>query len=116
MEIKLNWKTYSLLVILLITITFVWYTTTPGKYDDFAKCLKEKEAIIYGAEWCGNCQDQKVMFGKSFKYIDYVECPKNPELCKEMNIEGYPTWIINGRPYLGLQELQTLSSLTNCPL
>jgi hypothetical protein len=92
-----------------------------GEYDDFAKCLTEKGATIYKAYWCGHCNNQKAMFGDSFKYINSVECdPKGdnakPELCTQNNIRGYPTWIINGTHYEGEQSLQTLSSLTGCSL
>src|SRR3989344_460132 len=40
------------------------YSISPGSYDDFAKCLTEKEAIMYGAiEWCKYTQEQAGMFG-----------------------------------------------------
>jgi hypothetical protein len=61
--------------------------------DAFAKCLTEKGFTLYGAEWCENCKIQKDVFGESFKYIKYVECPKNTELCLDVGIQGYPTWI-----------------------
>ena len=31
----------------------------PGKYDTFAKCIKDRGAIFYGAFWCPHCQAQK---------------------------------------------------------
>jgi glutaredoxin len=94
----------------------VWHVLTPGKYDDFAKCLSEKGAVMYGAEWCSRCKDQKMLFGKSFKYVTYVECPENPKLCKEKGIERYPTWIIDDVSYEGVQRLEKLGSLTGCSL
>jgi glutaredoxin len=100
----------------LLLFAIVWHTLTPGKYDDFAKCLTEKNVTMYGAEWCQSCKKQKMLFGKSFKYINYVECPENPVLCKEKGIERYPTWTIDGETYLGVKQLEKLSSLTGCPL
>ena len=93
----------------------------PGKYDSFAQCLTEKGAAMYGAYWCNHCAAQKEMFGKSFKYINYVECDARgenakPELCEQAGITGYPTWIINGETYKGVQQLETLASITNCTI
>jgi hypothetical protein len=62
--------------------------------DAFAKCLTAKGLTMYGAVWCPHCQDQKALFGDSFKYIKYVECPDNTQLCIDKNIQGYPTWIM----------------------
>jgi len=27
--------------------------------DEFAICLTDSGAVIYGTEWCGHCRDQK---------------------------------------------------------
>ena len=62
--------------------------------DTFAKCLTEKGLTFYGAEWCSHCKEEKALFGDSFKYIKYVECPENTQLCLDKNIQGYPTWIL----------------------
>jgi hypothetical protein len=62
--------------------------------DVFAKCLTEKGWTMYGAEWCAHCKDQKELFGASFQYIKYVECPDNVQLCIDKGINGYPTWIV----------------------
>lgn len=62
--------------------------------DAFAKCLTEKGWVMYGAEWCGHCKVQKALFGDSFKYIKYIECPDNTQLCLDKEISGYPTWKI----------------------
>ena len=62
--------------------------------DIFAKCLTEKGMTFYGAEWCSHCKAQKELFGESLKYIKYVECPDNTQLCIDKGIQGYPTWIL----------------------
>src|SRR3989338_4206413 len=69
----------------------------PGKLDQFAQCLKDRGAVFYGAFWCPHCQNQKAMFGASQKLLPYVECSTTDgkgqlQLCKDKNIEGYPTW------------------------
>ena len=35
----------------------------PGPLDDFAKCLTENGAVMYGAPWCKYTAGQKAMFG-----------------------------------------------------
>ncbi len=83
------------------------YMSRPGKWDDFAKCLTEKGAVMYGENWCPFTNAQKAMFGKSFKYIHY-------EVKKDLKVR--PTWIINGTKYETVQSFQRLSELTGCPL
>ncbi len=124
MEIKIGVKAL-LIVVVLIVVGIVGYSVSgyfvnngdnSGKYDNFAKCLASKGATMYGAEWCGHCKEQKDMFGASFKYVNYVECPDNQALCEQKGITGYPTWIINELPYSGTQSFERLSQLTGCSL
>lgn len=87
----------------------------PGKYDAFARCLTEKGVVMYGAEWCPHCQNQKKLFGSSFQYVTYVECPKEPKVCLEKNITGYPTWLTaSGMKLEGEQRLEKLAEVTGC--
>ena len=85
-----------------------------GNYDSFAKCLTEKGARMYGTEWCSHCQAQKALFGKSFQYVFFTDCDLDSAACKQVNITGYPTWIINGTQYPGEQTLQNMGFLTDC--
>jgi glutaredoxin len=108
------------LILGIVIVIGVAYSSISGYFvktnnlDDFAKCLKSKGATMYGAEWCPHCQEQKKMFGDSFKYVNYVECPENQVLCEQMGVTGYPTWIINGVSYPGAQSLEKLKELTGC--
>lgn len=110
------------LIILGITIISVtWFLSRPtpasSSLDSFAKCLAEKKVTMYGADWCPHCQEEKKAFGSSFKYVPYVECPRNPKACLDKGIEGYPTWIMgDGSKLIGEQGLQTLSEKTGCSL
>lgn len=94
----------------------------PGKFDEFAQCLKKNGAIFYGTFWCSHCQNQKKMFGKSAKYLPYIEC-STPDgrgqlaICKDKNIEGYPTWEFSDSSRLsGAIPLAQLSEKTGCQL
>jgi hypothetical protein len=83
-----------------------------------AKHLHSVGAKMYGAFWCSHCNEQKQIFGReATKILDYVECFPNgagkgkkmaPE-CAAAGIEGFPTWIINGKVLGGDQELPILA-------
>lgn len=97
----------SIAVLLLLgsLITYSWLS--PGKYDNFAKCLTEKGAVMYGEDWCQYTQGQKNMFGKSFKYINYKV---------KKDLRKRPTWIIDGKKHETVQSFQRLSALTGCEI
>jgi len=89
----------------------------PAWIEGLAKYLTEKGMVMYGAYWCSHCKAQKEEFGNAVKYIDYVECDAsgpnaNPDECKANNIEGYPTWIYQGKQYSGEQSLEKLAQIT----
>ncbi len=93
-------------VLLLILGSWIVYSSlSPGKYDEFAKCLTEKGAVMYGEDWCKYTNAQKGMFGKSFKYINYQ--------VKE-DLRKRPTWVIDGESYETVQSFERLSVLTGC--
>ncbi|MDD5068767.1 MAG: thioredoxin domain-containing protein [Candidatus Pacebacteria bacterium] len=100
----------------------VFYSNQPGTHDVFAQCLTEKGATFYGAFWCPHCQATKALFGKSIKYVKYVECSTPDgsgqlQVCKDKNIETYPTWeFADGSRLTGELSLQELSDKTSCPL
>jgi thiol-disulfide isomerase/thioredoxin len=101
---------------------FIVYQQTPGKYDNFVNCLKEKGAVFYGTFWCPHCQNQKAMFGKSAKLLPYTEC-STPDgrdqlaICRDKKIEGYPTWeFADGSREVGEISLAKLAEKTSCPL
>lgn len=85
--------------------------------EKLAKYLKEQGMILYGAYWCSHCKEQKALFGDAVKYLDYVECDAkgdgaNPDECVARGIEGYPTWIYNGKQYSGVQSLEDLAEIS----
>ncbi len=107
----MNIKKYSGLLVTLAAVIVVIgglvylsnrESGAPGQYDGLAQCLTEKGVKFYGASWCPHCAEQKRMFGKSMKYVDYVECavPGNQrgqtQACDDAKIESYPTWVFPG--------------------
>ncbi|MBS3165199.1 hypothetical protein J4439_07255 [Candidatus Woesearchaeota archaeon] len=85
--------------------------TGPGPLDDFAKCLTEKGAVVYGAiSWCEYTKEQRGMFGPSWRYIHYED------FSKDQRIKVTPTWLINGQYYEKVQSMDRLAGLTGCAL
>lgn len=94
----------------------------PGKYDEFATCLKDKGAIFYGAFWCPHCQAQKKLFGSSAKLLPYVECSTldgngQTQICIDKGVNSYPTWdFADGERINGEVSLDKLVEKTSCVL
>ncbi len=91
-----------------------------AKMDEFAQCLAKKNLVMYGSFLCSHCDDQKKLFGDSFKYVHYVECsamglPQDQNKCKLAQIRFTPTWILpNGERLIGVQSLKQLSDKAGC--
>ncbi len=121
-------------IYILIGLLFVggvaWLIMTPGKagapskLDGFAQCLKTNGAVFYGAFWCKYCQSQKAEFGRSAKYLPYVECstPNGrglTQVCKDAGIKSYPTWQFGQSTTTrisGKASLEDLAKATSCIL
>ena len=85
--------------------------------EGFAGCLVNSDAIFYGTEWCGFCTQQKQILGDVFSSYSnefYVDCDIETDRCRSAGVTGYPTWIINGRPYVGVQSVEALSAAIGC--
>jgi uncharacterized membrane protein/glutaredoxin len=80
-----------------------------------AEHLARTDAKFYGAYWCPHCMEQKRIFGSAAGRLPYVECsPLGPntrqaKVCESLRIETYPTWMINGQRYVGVQTLEGLA-------
>jgi thiol-disulfide isomerase/thioredoxin len=123
-------KSRNIIIIIVLALVVVgvsgyllWAQNTgPGKLDDFAKCLKDKGAIFYGAFWCPHCQNEKSSFGSSKQYLPYVECStpdSNGQLqvCKDAGVTVYPTWkFADGSKVEGEMSLKELADKTGCVL
>src|SRR4030095_5057246 len=107
--------------LVVVVVAYVVLTSGPGKYDDFAKCLSQKDVKMYGAFWCPHCKEQKAEFGSSVQYLPYVECSTPDgqgqlQVCIDAGIKSYPTWDFNGKKETGVFTLAELSQKTSCPL
>jgi uncharacterized membrane protein/glutaredoxin len=110
-------------IIIALHLYFAGYWGDAEKPEDpwvkaLAEHLTRVDAKFYGASWCPHCQDQKKLFGSSVKRVPYIECspggrqaPQAP-VCKEKNIQSYPTWVIDGQRHVAVMPLDTLAQLS----
>ena len=88
---------------------------------EFAEYLAANDIKFYGAFWCSHCKEQKALFGAvAASKLLYVECDKNGEnsqrqLCKDINIQMFPTWVIQGKYFPGTKNLKELAELSGYP-
>lgn len=109
-----RWGLHSgLLALAVIAALHIYYSGLFQPAEDprlraLAIHLQETDARYYGAFWCPNCQAQHELFGASSERLPYVECTPDGRngmvsfSCVSKDINGYPTWIINGKRYQGL--------------
>lgn len=118
-------STSTILIAVLVVLggligAAVWQNIRPTGLDDFAKCLTENGATMYGAWWCPHCQEQKADFGPSFKFVNEIECGAgrgqfNTAACPD--ITSTPTWTdSSGKSYAGRQALSELATIYGCQL
>jgi hypothetical protein len=105
-----------LLSIILLAAAFYIKSQKPSRFDDFARCLSEKKVIIYGNDACQYTIKQRNLFENAQKYLTYVKCADNKELCDSKGVKITPTWEINGKMYEGVQTFEMLSDLSGCSL
>jgi len=123
---KKKFKNWGIFLVILIVIVGIGYWMTlednsPGKYDGFAQCLTDSGVKMFGAFWCPHCQQQKEVFGNSWKNVNYIEC-SNPDrsqnaVCQSEGIEGYPIWeFADGERQTGFIPLVSLADKSGCSL
>jgi hypothetical protein len=116
---RLIWA--GMVLVLVAGYIGFWYHSN-RRYDEFAKCLASRQAKMYGLYWCPHCADQKAMFGKSFRYVPYVECAikDSHELapgCTAAGVKLFPAWQFGtSKPIEGVFPMQELSDKTGCKL
>lgn len=120
-ETKQNKKIYlfiSLIAIILLSLLvyFLFFintdkTNSEKNDDDFFECLS-KISTLYVQKGCSHCTTQKNILGEGIKYINTIDCMEEREKCSK--ISGTPTWIINGKMFVGVQSIEKLKSISNC--
>jgi len=98
-------------------------TESTPEWVALARHLKDTGAKMYGAFWCSHCLDQKLLFGaEAVKEMPYVECFPNgfergnvqmADACTAANLQGFPTWEIDGKRLEGDLTFKQLAKASN---
>lgn len=124
LEMERRTKVIASFIFLIALVTGLyffsdWFSKTTGyliedeeREVELAKCLSEKNIVLYGAKKCPDCKKQKDIFGNGFKYINYKECNGTIGKCQELR--GVPAWEVNGRIIYGVKSLEELGFLAGC--
>ncbi|MEK7623836.1 MAG: hypothetical protein AAB408_04195 [Patescibacteria group bacterium] len=118
----LTYVAIGIVVVVIGGLFIIKRQGSPGPLDGLAQCIKDSGAVFYGAFWCPHCQSQKKSFGRSEKYLPYVECSTpngqgQTVACIEKKIESYPTWTFaDGSTETGALSIERLAEKTGCTL
>lgn len=88
------------------------------KQKTFAECIAEK-AVMYTVYWAPDNEAQLNIFGDDKDLITVVECDASAQnnkadVCKDFGFTTYPSWIIDGKVWKGVQSQLRLSEATGC--
>lgn len=108
---KSSWITLVVIILVLILAYWLINRDPNGAPEDIAKCIGEN-AVLYTQLGCPACETQEEKFGENKKHLNIVDCFFELEKCSE--IERTPTWIIDGKKYVGIQSIEKLQELTGC--
>lgn len=105
-------------IIELMAYNFEPEAISSAKKTELAKCIAKNWYIMYWANWCEHCKEQKSYFGEeAFRYLSYVECTIETEKCDREWISAYPTLKSNNWfEEIGTKTLFLLWQITSCPL
>lgn len=109
-------KSHLFLLVLAaaVLILLIFWPQAVVSKKSLGKCLTEKGVIMYGADSCENCANQKKLFGEDFINVNYINCEFYYEECQKKGISVYPLWALNNRVLAGAQTLPVLSKFAGC--
>jgi len=110
--------TLILLVILAVVIIFVFKNQNNNlnynnSEDEIIRCIAEN-SVLYVSKTCGHCAAQKEILGEHLSFFEIIDCTTEQNKCAQNEIMYVPTWIINGKKYVGKKSLNELKGLTGC--
>ena len=105
--------TFLIIFGVLILAVFLINNKKGETSEEIAKCIASKSKL-YIQLGCHACITQENLFGESYQYLNKIDCYYDTQTCINENITATPTWIINGKKYIGVQSIEELQQITNC--
>lgn len=113
---KKKMRVITIIIILLVIALSTYIITSKPKTKttkEIAKCIGEK-STLYIQVGCSACKYQEEMFEENYQYLNTIDCFYDTQTCIDKEIQGTPTWEINGKKYLGAKSIDKLKELTGC--
>ena len=113
---------FVILVVLLFGLYFFaeWFSRTTGyalgedKKIKLARCLEEKNAILFTSATCPSCNNQIMLFGETAsEYLKVFEC-ESADQSQCSDLKGVPAWKINREFYYGFKNFKELIEISKC--
>ena len=103
--------TAIIIICVILLAIFILRKDYPETDKGTTKCIGDN-SILYTRLGCHFCEVQEDIFGENYQYLNVIDCFFEEGQCT--NINGTPTWIIEGRIYEGVQSVEKLKELTGC--
>lgn len=110
---KKSWITWTIIILVILLGIYIINRPYPETQEEVVKCIAGK-SVLYSQLGCHACETQEEIFGENYKHIEVVDCFFEQNECIEKEIQGTPTWIINGEKHLGVQTIDELREITGC--
>jgi len=110
---KRGWITFCVILGVIILSAVILTRQNEKVSEETAKCIGQKSKL-YVQLGCSACVKQEKIFGDSYQYLNRTDCWFEREKCLEAEISATPTWIINGKSYIGVQTIEKLKELAEC--
>ena len=119
---KWKWKLFwaSIVVIIFLIFIFRWAMTDNSEItESIIECIT-KNSTLYTSKTCGNCFEQEKELGEYVNHFNIIDCtgpeqsPTGYNECQMMRLISVPTWIIDGKKYMGVRKLNELKKLAGC--
>ena len=112
----MNKKEYLIMVgiVIVIVLIILGVKYVQNNHVDPSKSSIEciaNNSILYATTTCGSCHEQLEILGDNVDLFNIVYCDEDIEVCKNLEINQVPTWILNGKKDLGIKTLWELKEI-----
>ncbi len=113
MRVKKRGISFVIIIIVIIFAIFLIRRNSNSITKETTMCIAN-HSELYVQLGCHACEIQGKKFGNNYQYLNIIDCFFEREKCTEKQISATPTWMINGKTYIGVKDIETLKELTGC--
>ena len=110
-------KSIITIIILIAIVVFIIFLINNREDDhednETFECIAEN-SLLFVKQGCPACASQKEILREHLEKFNITDCAIEPEKCNEFGIIRIPTWIIDGKNYVGVHSIEEIKELTGC--